>query len=74
MSLIRYPSTYRGTVFQGSIPDWSVLADAARLNYIPALRVNYRVYGLDSDTAWFVKSLSEEKLAADWTPEEPPKE
>ena len=25
MSLIRYSSTYRGTVFQGSIPDWSDL-------------------------------------------------
>ena len=119
MSLIRYPSTYRGTLFQGSLPDWSdldaalawlnmaspasgyanmfcrvyphlcaadafvpvgkvctcseaikspretshlksVLADAVRLNYIPALRVNYREYGLDSDTAWFVKSLSKE--------------
>ena len=117
MSLTQYADTYTGTVFQGSLPDWSaldeslswlnkpspligftnefirpyphlcaadafvpvgkvctcseavkspretsrlrrILDDAPRLNYIPALRVNYRQYGLDDDTAAYVRSLS----------------
>ena len=116
MSLTQYADTYTGTVFQGSLPDWSgldealawlnkpsplvgftdefirlyphlcaadafvpvgkvctcsdavkspreterlrrILDDAQRLNYIPALRVNYRQYGLDDETAEYVKSM-----------------
>jgi hypothetical protein len=37
---------------------WDILLDARRLDYIPALRVNYRDYGLDEYTVRAVKELT----------------
>jgi hypothetical protein len=36
---------------------WSVLNDARRLTYTPGLRVNYREYGLDKDTAHAIRTV-----------------
>jgi len=36
---------------------WKVLRDARRLNYIPALRLNYRKYGLDEETKKAIREL-----------------
>lgn len=37
---------------------WSVLHDAKRLGFVPALRLNYREYGLDSETRKAINELS----------------
>ena len=36
---------------------WRVLRDAKRLGYIPALRVNFREYGLDEETVKAIREL-----------------
>jgi len=37
---------------------WKVLRDARRLNYLPALRLNYRKYGLDDEMRKAIRELS----------------
>ena len=36
---------------------WQVLRDAARLDYLPGVRVNYRKYGLDEDTERAIENI-----------------
>jgi hypothetical protein len=40
---------------------WKVLRDVRRLNYIPALRLNYREYGLDEETKRAIRELFSER-------------
>ena len=36
---------------------WKMLAEAKRLDFTPAIRVNYRKYGLDADSRKAIREL-----------------
>jgi hypothetical protein len=37
---------------------WRILRDAQRLDYVPGLRINYREYGLDEETARAIREIA----------------